>query len=165
MIPVTTLPEGWDPPRMSCMKNDKGGCSRSACGMVALVAAVELTPVGVVETGVATGATTSPSGGTTVSGTSATGDNVALGVGTGMEGPGMGDTIGAGIWPLGNVVGGPTTGATSGSSVSIGSDAAGSLGVSGDCGSVSSRIRAEVAHPRVMASKKRQIVVLSVLEV
>lgn len=127
--------------------------------MVELVAAVEPATVGDAEAGVATGAATLPSGGTMVSGKSATGDNVALGVVTGMEVPGMGDTVGAGIWPLiiGNVVGGPTSG-------SIGSDVAGSLGVSGSV--VSSRIRAEVAHPRVMASKKRQIVVLStVLEV
>ncbi|CAL5365779.1 unnamed protein product [Camellia sinensis] len=160
-IPVTTLPEGWVPPKMSCMKKDNGGF----CGATAAPAeAAEVGPLGDVTAGVATGGATSATGGVTVLGTSASGAEMAIGATTGMGpfgrvvvGPAKGATpttgvapVGvAGIWPLGNMVAGPSTGATSGTSTGASAEI-------GNCGSTSSRIRAELAHPMVVTSNKKR---------
>ena len=67
----------------------------------------------------------------------------------------------AGIWPLGNVVVEPTFGTV----VVVGLDNWDGLGRMGGCGSTTSRILAELAHPRVMDRNKRYTVALSVLVV
>lgn len=57
MIPVTTLADGWVPPRTSCMKKVSGGIGGPGVAEVAVVIGVG--PVGdvVVGVGLATGAT------------------------------------------------------------------------------------------------------------
>lgn len=88
IIPVTTLDDGLDPPRMSCMKKDNGGdvvvvCGPLACATVALVATTGAGPLGdvvvpppnigaVAVTGGVVGAT-SATGPATVAGTSVSG--------------------------------------------------------------------------------------------
>lgn len=169
MSPVTTRPEGCEPPRMSCMKKVNRGCCGSTGATVVLAEATELAPPDDVATGVATGAAvplaevTEPTPpGDVVAGVATGATVVVIGPGNGMEGSAMGSTSATGavasvvgIWPVGEVVSGPTGGATSGISVSDGSDVSVGLTGSGDCGSASSRIRVEVAHSRVMASSKR----------
>ena len=134
-IPVTTLPEGRVPPRMSCMKKDNGGC----CGAtVALVVGIEEDPFGEVVVGVDVTGATSASGGIVEIGAMTGGGPV----GRVAEGPTIGvpPLVVPRTWPLADVVEGSVTGTTSGTS----------SGVSvGGWGSNSSSTRAELAHPRV----------------
>ena len=125
VIPLTTLAEGFDPPRISCMKKDNAaGFGWAATGAAA---------TGATSTGAASGVSASGRGGSA----SASVGVVAVAV--------------AGNWPLGKVFVGGETGIIAGVS-----SASGVSGMStGDCGLTSSRSRAELAEPRVMASRKR----------
>ena len=148
VIPLTTLAEGCDPPRISCIKKDNGGFGGAAFPVVALVAATGAGPLGNAATGPATGATSTG----TASGAPASGSG-------GSSSASVGLLAVAGIWPLGKVFVGASTGATLGT-IAGESSASGGSGMTGGCGSTSSRIRAELTCPRVMASSKRWMIVL-----
>lgn len=175
-MPVTTLPEGLDPPRMSCMKKDSAGSppSGAVTGLVAGVViggAVVAPPFRGVVTGVAAGVVTGlVAGGVVVVVVAAPPvREFVTGVVTGSGAKGsvgmMGATLAAGIWPLGSVAVGVTAGAaTLGSSTSGGTTGSDASKESGGRGTgvvtTSSRSLAEVAS--VVASSNKQKILRSI---
>ena len=172
MIPVTTLADGWVPPRTSCMKKVSGGICGPGVAEVAVVTGVgpvgEVAAAVVVVVGLVTGATPATGVGMVLGtgtfgwatgltigatgvvstsgvsgsgcGVSTTGSTIGLTTGatgvvfaSGVSGSGSGESVSsttvvgavvvvAGIWPLGNVVVGPTVGVTFGTVVVAGLD-------------------------------------------
>ena len=110
MIPVTTLADGWDPPKMSCIKKDNTGSCGPGFSTVALVAAAAPCPV------VADVAAEPAIGATPATGATgvATGPSSAAGAATAAGASGSGGStssssrplgVTAGTWPLGKVLG------------------------------------------------------------
>lgn len=159
MSPVTTRTDGWDPPRMSCMKKAKCGFAavvaepatgvatgRGAVGVMGPATGIGAVAEGMV--GPATGAGTVVVTGSSGWGESASGTAGVTGgtVGVATSSTGASSTLSstvvvAGIWPLGNGVVG-----------FIGFEASTVVGR----GLVtSSRILAELAYPSVMMARNK----------
>lgn len=187
-IPVTTLPEGSEPPRMSCMKKENVGCSRMGLSTLAPEVAADVVPPGaavstpgVLVTGVVTGAASATgaaplsvksAGGVADAAGAMTGTESGSGsagksaggatVSAGMEGSATGATSESGaVTVAGNwLLGNVVAGATTGATTgsSISDDASATW-------LTSSRILAELAQSKVRTSRKMQNVAWSVFEV
>lgn len=99
-IPATTLADGCDPPRMSCMKKEKDDSFATGFGVTGVALGIAGTTSGV---GIATGGMFSA--GASVSGTGGSAlssSSPESSVATGLM------VVAAGVWPLGKVVAGPT---------------------------------------------------------
>lgn len=103
-IPATTLADGCDPPRMSCMKNENDGSFATAFGVTGVTTGVAGSSGVSTGVGVATGVMLVSSAGASVSGTggSALSSSSPESVATGLI------VVAAGAWPLGKVVARPT---------------------------------------------------------
>lgn len=171
-IPATTLADGCDPPRMSCMKKDNdgsfatgfavtggvtsgtAGTSASGCG---------ISGVSSVVVGLATGGIISSAGAVTAAGASVSGTEGSALTSSSVVGI---VEVAAGVWPLGKVVVMPIWGmvvvVVTGLVVTEGLAAPGPgrLPMAWGWVSTSSRILAELAIKKVVVRSKRQRVAL-----
>ncbi|KAJ6772852.1 hypothetical protein OIU74_018964 [Salix koriyanagi] len=163
MIPVTILFDGWDPPRMSCMKKENGGevvavviCEPAGFATVAPVATTGAGPLsGVVVAPAGSGAGT-VTGGVTADVPSSTGVTAsATGAATVVSGTAVSSGSGGSATPFSTVVGvvawtWPLDKVVVGAGTAV---VAGKPTTAGFPGSASSRILAELAWERVIAIK------------
>ncbi|KAL8159809.1 hypothetical protein V2J09_001346 [Rumex salicifolius] len=144
-MPVTTLPEAWDPPRTSCMKNERAGLSDVAPA-----------PAGTAGKGAA-GATTA--GGVT-SASGERGASAGVGWASGTSARGAGGTTG-GCWTS---VGKP---GTSGGAIGVSGKETGmvAVGSRGGCGPVSwSRTRAAWVGAMAKDKKRKHMMEFTIVD-